>query len=600
MKSEMEKTFLGKLNVNADIILALAFLALTLFSRPFLLFWDSPHLAFVIGDRAAFAYLALIMIAWKWYRLTQMNKYILFAASVFVLSAISRFFMNESYRIWHLMEELSFIVCPLAIALYCDSFKKLLLPFMTAFWMLNLLYCLHRLPDSGLPGNMNWHASFLVVCTLFCAYALWIIMKKNETYAYFEITIVAAIGTFYFIRCQSRGATISFFATAALYAWMSGKLSLKKIIAYGIALLLLFTLVSLKLQINLRELLAMDIRPPLFKAALRLFFEYPILGVGIPGYEHFFSFFRDESYFLRSHYFALRSPHPHNEALLALGAFGFPAAVAWLTLVLAPLVSALRKYSSLDNRSRLCLFSAIFLFLHSNFDLTLNVWPNNYLFMIFTGILLGENFIKNSDISVNEKISLILPIQIVKIVIVLVLVWKLANEISWNIKYSVFYRYGLKDSPGNQIKFFLDEALKRFKERAIAQDVYDCAVIALKSLNDSKTAKEFLDILETQPCSSVGHSYAYKAACLLNEGKKEEALDYLDKELKKFPISIVALHNKMMLENELGLINERDATLAKLFYALDKKGLSIKDLPKIMKNPYLDDKFNELNPQTAD
>ena len=93
------------------------------------------------------------------------------------------------------------------------------------------------------------------------------------------------------------------------------------------------------------------------------------------------------------------------------------------------------------------------------------------------------------------------------------------------------------------------------------------------------------------PATIPVHSNAHIAECLLHLNRKREALAFLAKELRVYPVSIIAIYNKMRLEMELGLKKHAEATADRLEWTLKFKGLKIDDLKRILSNPELDGRY---------
>jgi tetratricopeptide (TPR) repeat protein len=110
-------------------------------------------------------------------------------------------------------------------------------------------------------------------------------------------------------------------------------------------------------------------------------------------------------------------------------------------------------------------------------------------------------------------------------------------------------------------------------------------------MRDHNLALKYFKHLQSLPGNIIVHSNAHIAECLLKFNRKREALSYLREELKIYPVSLVALYNKLRLEKKMGLTAEAESTTSRLFNTLKFKGLNLNDLKKILSNPELDGRY---------
>jgi hypothetical protein len=356
--------------------------------------------------------------------------------------------------------------------------------------------------------------------------------------------------------------------------------------------------------------------------------DNPLFGVSCPSFESSYAAYRPIDYFLKSHYFAFRTTHPHNELLYILACFGIFGAVSWVILWIYPLVKLFRIFEKLDTIIKISLLSLSILVIHSMFDLILFQWPTIFIACILLGLLwqqcwpIPQRHTQNTSILLNQGhegrignnrvlCSLQLEegnnktkISIVEIFKLEMLLFILAVALS----FAVFILFICQDFRYSSNRRNSEIAFSHYKDPAKSLTYLDdslnyvpvpslishCGVVSSDIFKDNIMALHYFDMLLNTACPQIAHSNRHIAEALLKSGRKTEALVFLRKDSRNYPISIVTLYMEMSLENELGQKKEAEITAEKLFNALRHMGLTEKHIPAILKNPYYENKFVEL------
>jgi tetratricopeptide (TPR) repeat protein len=340
-----------------------------------------------------------------------------------------------------------------------------------------------------------------------------------------------------------------------------------------------------------------DVRVPLWEGASAMALAHPVVGVGQPEYESSYSAYVPLSRFLRSKYYTTRSDHPHNHFLYLAGAFGFAGLFAIVLLSLAPLVVCATRFRSLGTISKLCFFAYTALLTHSMFDLVASRWPTDMVFLLTQGVLLGDAVAllasrSSTGAGVRGRVPRwVLQLELTALalslacVVGVVLVDLESSRLRWIGKtlYDVgevpaaFHAYG--------------ESISVSPDPTTA---YDAGIFSLLYFQDPYLGLKYFSILEKLPDRILSHANSHMADCMLRLGRRRDALHYLDEESVAQPTSLVALRNKLVLERALGFDVAAERTAERLIAILKFKGMKLKDLGRVLRNPDLDGHFYKL------
>lgn len=574
-------------------------LGLVFFAYPFLLILPSSHssnLPFIqLADSSSIALMSIgiiILFSERALLVFSQKMFMPCLALIFLVCAI-HFFIFDTYRFDNLMDNIFIVAFPLAIMLNSEFFKKHLAAFMSLFWFVNAVNYLYWRMDFGISGNLNWHAGLILSTTPFAVYFIYkyLYSKTGSLFLSLFVSFLLACQSLYMlVNCHSRGAWLSLFSVILFSLIVFFPNYRRKIII--VASVIVFGVLSLFLLRSemYGNIIYNDVRLPLINASANLIEKHPWTGVGVQRFEGVFAGFRDINYFLRSEYYAVRSNHPHNQLLYLTASLGIPVLIAWLLLIFVPLIRVVSRIREKDIVVSLCIVSLLLIFIHSMLDLVMFVWPTMFFFYLFLGIIWSEYY------PVGKFLPIPFPprYKFFKYAFASVCCLLLAFSIYRNAEFSMNIRnsFGtmIAGEAGLSVSYF-DKALKYKKDPA---EACQAGFVSLFAENDPYLAMRFFREMEKCPTSSVGHSNSYLAECLLKQGRKNEALEYLNKEVKSFPISVIALYNKMRLENELNLASDAEKTAGQLVMALKFKNFEMSDIPQLYANPYYDDKFHEF------
>lgn len=538
------------------------------------------------------------------------NYCFLFSASLLFIIPLYHFLTNQAYSFSDLCFSLFWISCPLTVFIFADIIKKWLTAYLSLFWTINIFIVFFRGGTIiGLSGNQNWHAAFLLATTPFVVYSSYLFLCRlglNKAAILLLSAIPALIGVYILSKCDSRGAWLAL-AIMAIFLFKLCCPALKnipwlRIFIYG---LIILTLLVFLFGDKLANIIFIDVRPSLWFGAAKLTLAHPFIGVGAPEFESSYAPFRGINYFLRSGYYAVRSSHPHNQILYISCCFGILGAIAWFYLWIWPVFVGCYKFLSFKLTTKICFISYIMLLVHSMFDLIFSVWPTVFFSGLFLGILWKEcNMITSGN---DEKINTETPCsykfktfnKTFFLALSASLLIYIIADICINIIFSTHIRKSWTDLSSGRTYASLPSAEKAFKHRKDPIEIYHSGIIAWNTFDDHLLAIHYFDMLKDTPCPVIAHSNAYIAAYAIKLGRYCEALDYINKESINFPISIVNLYNKLLVENKLGLRQEAETTKKKLYISLKYKGLTESDIPEILKNTYYDAKFNEFELKKA-
>jgi tetratricopeptide (TPR) repeat protein len=232
-------------------------------------------------------------------------------------------------------------------------------------------------------------------------------------------------------------------------------------------------------------------------------------------------------------------------------------------------------------------------------DLIFFRWPTIYIAFIFQGLLWHESFAKKE--TKEHESRGVYPSAICS-VFQKVLLYSVAITVLFqaffmtykNITGSLFLRAGLikyeQNDPAMSLYFFDKSQQKNHDTRSM----YNAGILSLLNFNDYRLALHYFNLLENHPSKIIAHLNSHIAHALIKEGRENEALEYLTRETKVFPISIIALDNKLSLEKKLNKMKEANLTASKLLWVLRLKRISPKDINKVRQNPEIDNRYNEI------
>lgn len=618
--------FLKSLNPSAsffktDHLVVIVFLTLITIKYP--LFFIAPFPSgnfatglFISSPDSLSAY-ALFMILFRYRELITLisdyNKLFLVSlASIFGVAVMQFcFWANLSYM--DFFYAVFWISVPLAVCLYFETFKKYLVPYLALFWLFSMLHTIYQLAIDtqcvGISANRNWHGAFLISTTPFFGYWLYqFFQRKNFSDQKIKIIIssIAVFSLYALYMAESRGANLAFIIGVLLFLGLYLNFSPEKkeqqfgrIYLLTVSVFIIMGLIAGPLFFGqqLASMNSYDVRIPLWRGAIDMFAENLPLGVGPSGYEGHYAYYLPIERFFRSHYFAGRATHPHNQLLFFAGAYGIIGLLAIIFLWFAPIVIFLKNYRTSDTISKICFFSFLMLSIHAMFDLVMVRWPTMQISLILLGILWSYTFKKQPIQQEKAAVKQPLPFLPIKYFCSLTAYACLFFSIYLmynNMVTSFFSRNSSIAASREEHSLTMSCINKAIDSGNRPDDFYNAGMKSLFWFGDYRLAYKYFSIFDNHPAKFVGYSNARIAECLIKMNRKPEALGYLDKHVKAFPLSSIALYNKLLLERELGRITDAEVTATRLINVMKLKGLKLEDMKEIIQNPEFDNRFHQL------
>lgn len=540
------------------------------------------------------------------------------AIALTLISAIGliHFILIDNYSYRDFMYSITLFAVPLAIYAYAAEAKTIIVRLLSLFWLMNIIH--FSIDHRGISGNWNWDASLILATTPFVIYFVYKGLSGRNTRLSLNLfisSVLCLISLYFLYACHSKGAWLSLIAVCFIvFIVYLPRLKRRFLIRFAIYSMLLLILLVLFEGQAIAGLLFNDVRSSLWLSTLRLCMDNPFLGVSCPSFESAYAQYRPIGYFLKSQYFAFRTTHPHNELLYILACFGIFGAVSWIVLWIYPLVKLFKVFKKLDTITRLSLLSLSILVVHSMFDLILFQWPTIFIACILLGLLWRECWPTRGAMPASQTRNPMPKTQTCETKTLgmshekMGYLQKFLISLSFVLSFTVFILFSYQDFRysenlrNSEIAFYASEdPAKSIASLNAAIDyipvppsISHAGIVASAVFKDNIMSLFYFDKLLQAPCPQIAHSNRHIAGALLKSGRKKEALDFLRRDTRNFPISVVSLYMEMSLENELGQKEEAEITAEKLYTALRHMGLTEKHIPAILENPYYENKFVEL------
>ena len=534
-----------KQNNKISLILVIIFLCAITLRYPLLLMYPFPGSSrvsdFFTIDLSVISALSLFMILVcnDFSVFLKSNKLFLLSLLIFFLISILQFFIFPNYSYREYAFSISWIIIPLSVYLYSDTFKKCILPYFGFLWIFNAVYAVPQLyymtESIGIPANRNWHGGFIISCTPLFLFGLYQLLKKyripqNIIYTILAFPLIFSAVTLF--RCYSRGANLALAVTILLFIIILLKSlrpqNYKKILLICSAGFILVGLLTILLYgDHVASYISRDIRIPLWRGAVDMFINNLPIGVGSPSYESQYVFNIPIDRFIRSWYFTDRSDHPHNHILYLAGSFGFFGITSLLFLSIYPLIQCFKKYKGLTSLSKLIFFAFLTLSIHSLFDMVIFRWPTVFMALILQGILWKEVFIEGkvpAHASDLKTISGSLLFRILSrgfIYAVSLSILYLACAMTYdNIYGSLYCRDALIKNDNNNKPYSLYLFDKSVKSSQNPLSIYRAGILSLIEYNDHRLGLEYFKKLDKHPAKIIAHANSHMANCYIKLNRK--------------------------------------------------------------------------------
>jgi O-antigen ligase len=537
--------------------------------------------------------------------------------AVFTITVL-HFILFDNYSSRDFFFSITLFVIPFAIYAYSSEAKSIIVHFLSLIWLINTIHCFGQVVGNsnciGISGNQNWNASLILATSPFVTYFIYKRLAEKNISARFNLflsSIPVLVSLYFIYLCDSKGAWVSLIAVCfvAFIVYFPGlkRRFLLRFLIYSMLLLALFVLFEGNL---IAGFIFNDVRFSLWHSTFRLFTDNPFLGVGCPSFESAYAQYRPIDYFIKSHYFAFRTTHPHNELLYILACFGILGAASWIVLWIYPLLKLFQTFKKLDIIIKLSLLSLSVLVIHSMFDLILSQWPTIFIACVLlgllwqecwpikrvcsTGILPGNLNASSNMIDLSLRKSgyfqnFLISISLILSFSAFILFSYQDFRYSSNTRNSEIAFYSYKNPAKSLV--YLNDAINYIPA---PPSISHCGIVSSAIFKDNVMSLFYFDKLLKTSCPQIAHSNRHIAEALLKSGRRKEALAFLRKDTRNFPISVVSLYMELSLENELGQKKDAELTAERLLNALRHMGLTEKHIPLILKNPYYENKFVEL------
>jgi O-antigen ligase len=514
---------------------------------------------------------------------------------IIVIGCLIRLYWQQNGIVEYFFISVAYIALPLCVAINHRAFEKLLPLSLATLGIVNLIFSTKDLITGelfcGIAGNWNWNAALLVTTSPFVIWEIFYCLKKNKIAAIIISSVFSCIVFLYLCLCDSKGAWLALVvALFFCYFWKSMR---KKIIVWLGTITALFLLLALVFAYSeyLPILLTRDVRIYLWEGVIRLISENALLGVGQPLFESAYAPFKPTEYFMNV--FATdRTNHPHNHFLFFCASNGVLAFVAWLVLLFYPLWEYSKHLNKAGwNISKLYIFAILFLLIHGQLDILLEVWPTNVIFLVILGIIWGRTMKLPKIKQKNNFWKIFVGAVCCATLLILMSIQVYRDLIS-----SYYYRVAhIKRNKASK-----QEALQSYDKsisvKPTPEGIYQAALIALYDFKNPKLCKTYLEMLYPMTAfSNYVSNNGVMAKTFYLLGNKRESLEYFKKEAQNFPLSSVNWYFYYNTLKELGHNEEAQVAYDNLLRSLTLKGLHFEHIPLLIKNPRWDMHFREVS-----
>ena len=585
---------------------------------PNLLFTQAYHSYFILFTSGTLSLMALALFFF-YYRealfFCQKNFLPVVLICIIAIACLRHYLFNQNYSLDYFFSSLVWVSVPLFVALNHKFFEKYLPYFMALLAFLNYIQstqdivifsmssgwynALQSSHPCGISGNWNWNGALLVISTPFLMLLitkLGCMFKCNLMTLRVLNILIAALACYYIYLCDSKGIWYALIM-AVLFYW--GILYRNRNSTRWVLWIILVVLIAVVIFLycggiaKFGAFMMRDVRMQLWTGTLHLIGDNFLFGIGQPLFESAYASYNPIEYYLN--FFATdRNPHPHNHLLLFLVSNGIFAFIAWLFMLVLPIANwALRLDHTGNPHMKLYFFIMLFLFIHGLFDMTLEIWPMNIIFLLILGIFWGRYW----KIPANAEETLFAPwtVRITAVICFAILMTGLAVQLYRNSSGSYYFREAHIARELSSADAMLACYDKSIAIRPTPESIYQAALIAFYDLKNPALCQLYLDRLEdlTAFRNYVNNS-GLKAKVLYLQGRRLESLKYFQQEARNFPLSSVNWYFYYKTLKEIGFNEEAVAAYDKLSQSLAVKGLRFEHIPLLIKNPRWDMHFREV------
>ena len=282
---------IGKIRLNRrqseNIILTLFFCGLIFLFYP-LTVLTIPKISLIYAIRlltiqSVAALCLILMLIYYCKSLSELKRIplALISAACPLFISFMHFYNNENYTLNSFLEASSFYIILFCGFVFRKELLNILPTTMTCFWILNMYHCVINLyfhqQIAGLPGNRNWHASWLAISSVFLLNIIYRWKSESPIFNFgkwLSMSAVLITSGYIIYLCESRGTVLGILSILFLFAFEETPQKLKKtfILITGTAVLLVSLGICFKTD-RLAKLIAEDVRIPLWQTTSKLIME---------------------------------------------------------------------------------------------------------------------------------------------------------------------------------------------------------------------------------------------------------------------------------------------------------------------------------------
>ena len=525
--------------------------------------------------------------------LRSMNRWEIGALLILLFSGMIHFFRNGFFTAESLGSNLIFLIVPLLGCCAKKELLKIFPPFFSILWFWNsILFVSQRMRDVagvGLPGNWNWNASLILVCTPFLLYEIYLHRDQlgGKTMGRILSGVVLAISLILFLKSNSRGAVLVLAVAAMIILFVLADSRRRKWILFG-GCGLFFAAVAALLFVfpeKLVPLMSSEIRPALWESSLQMLKDFPF-GVGAESFEDRFIPYKTLEYFMNPHA-ALRTVHPHNELLNLALLLGIPAMLAWCFLTFKGIYLFIRRFHHAQMEMKLILWGFLVIFLHGMLDLTFAAWPLDILGFLFAGMFWKPLFLR--EIPRKNMLSAVPQILGGVLLFCVILSGAVNLAATWN------FEMARQASLHRDFRGMMKHARAGASlSTAFPEQLYDCISDSVHRMRDYRFALELSSRLEKTPYRNIARIHGLRALCFAMLGNDAEAFAEYQADSAAYPWLILPRIGAISSAGRLGMNGKIPAMKTELNRIFRDRGLSQEDVLFIMNNPECDEHLHMI------
>jgi tetratricopeptide (TPR) repeat protein len=449
-----------------------------------------------------------------------MPRWLLIPVCVFCLSLVAQFSFPD-WKAGAIAETLAFALVPLAVAVCAASGRPgRLSRWLAALWVIELAYAalnIHYGGETiGTTGNRNWLAILIV------ALAPWALIIFRQRFGSLLGLLVVFVPSAWILKhCESRAAWLALAVYAAAMIILRARGSRRFAAVFFFATL---TILSVPVA---RIVTEGDVRIPTWQAAAQMAMDEPMRGTGLGHYAVACVPYQLATGYHDSRDAADVTEHPHNEFLHLAASAGFPAAIAWLLL----LIPLLRTPQTAPSWLRAAQCSGILLAIHGMLDKPLVQPPTDVLMLAALGLCWAP-LIRVRSLRSDLPDAWRLPYLGAATAIALLALAESARTLAltWHKRAAIILRHDMQDARG---AFSAYRAMLAIDGDSL-DALYSASSLLVNQLQDPETALAYLHEARLI-APNYAHLNGLTGRALGALGQAQDAIPYLERECTLYP-----------------------------------------------------------------